>query len=121
MIDYNSTRTITLDIDNILEFEIDFLGHSFTVNGLSLSGNWSSGRSLGNINKVLGCSAATTAVSSPQGKFYQLTHYRNGEVIHDYVPCVNPNGISGIFDVNNEVFIQNTNPIATEIAPGPAI
>lgn len=105
----------------LIDADFDFLNNEYTINQTSLSGNKSS-LSLGTNYKFIGCRDGTGAnIYSPIGNFYQFTHYRNGDMIHDYIPCINPDGIAGLYDLGGNVFIQNTQPYKTGITAGPAV
>ncbi len=41
------------------------------------------------------------------GKIYQLSIYDNETLIRDYVPCINPNGTVGLYDLINAQFYGN--------------
>jgi len=118
----NKTASVesTVPIINVLlTCDLDFKSNTYTVNGTTLSGVRAN-RNLGNGYKNLGCRSLSTSFSA-KAKFYHLTHYRDGEIIHEYVPCMNSDGVCGIFDVNTETFIKNTHPTPTAVTTGPAV
>lgn len=121
-INVTSNMKKTIDIsDNLLEFNFDFANSKYKINQINLTG-YSNSNEIGSYSKFIGSHPdASNGANSAMGKFYQFTHYRDGEIIHDYVPCTNPSSIAGLYDINNEIFIQNINTKATTITPGPAI
>lgn len=43
------------------------------------------------------------------GKFYSCRYYQNGILKRDYVPCINPDGICGIYDLASKTFTADQN------------
>lgn len=119
--DNSPTRTANQPsgFGDIWEFDIDFLNNQYTVSGTSLVGV-KSDFLLGSASRAIGTYTSANALT-PKGKLYQFTHYRNGEVIHDYVPCINPSGTVGLYDINSGTFIQNTQTNKTAVTAGPAV
>lgn len=52
-----------------------------------------------------------------KGRLYSYKEYDNNVLIADYVPCINPDGIVGVYDIVREIFV---NPTGTFTA-GPAV
>lgn len=116
-----SSKTVTISIkNNILNFDLNCADGVYAVNGVTLSGTKTTA-SIGESTRSLGTPTVNPSNQSAEGDFFVLTHYRDGEIIHDYVPCVSPDLIAGIFDINSETFIRNTMPGATAVTPGPPI
>lgn len=111
-----SSSIRTVGINAAKEYDIDFLNNTYTVDGGSLTGTKGS-RTFGANGKAIG--TYKDNYTSPKGSFYRLTHYRSGEVLHDYIPCTNPGGAAGIFDTVSKTFILNTHNKATAITAGP--
>lgn len=51
------------------------------------------------------CGEALTPTSSY--KLYSCQIYDNGTIVRDFVPCVNPSGVAGLYDVLNSKFYAN--------------
>ena len=43
------------------------------------------------------------------GRLYSCQIYDNGTLIRDFVPCINPNNVVGVYDIVNNVFYQSGN------------
>jgi hypothetical protein len=43
------------------------------------------------------------------GSLYSCQIYDNGTLIRDFVPCINPNNVVGVYDIVNNVFYQSGN------------
>lgn len=114
----SSMSSKTLPIYNVpIRFDIDFQAKKYTANDIALVGTQSN-RDIGHGTKAIGNAKTGKSV---RGKFYKFLHYRKGEIIHEYVPCINADGVCGIFDINTETFITNTHSAPTPVTPGPAV
>lgn len=111
----NFTNKTVEMLNSNVEFDLDFLNNQYVINGVNLSGTRSN-KTIGTRYRRIGGTGYAWL-----GNFFYVRQYRNNDIIHEYVPCINSNGVCGIFDVNTETFIQNTNSSATSIIPGPAV
>lgn len=59
----------------------------------------------------------SSSINLLKGRLYSYKEYDNNVLIADYVPCINPDGVVGVFDVVREIFV---NPTGTFTA-GPAV
>lgn len=50
---------------------------------------------------------SATTISGKGIRIYSCQVYDNGTLIRDYVPCINPDGVVGLFDVVNKKFYGN--------------
>jgi hypothetical protein len=50
---------------------------------------------------------ANGSSATKQGKIYSCRIYDSGVIVRDFVPCVNPNGDVGLYDVANDKFYGN--------------
>lgn len=53
------------------------------------------------------------------GKLYSCQMEDNGIPVRDFVPCVNPSGVAGLYDLVSETFFGSTT--TTPLTPGPAV
>lgn len=53
---------------------------------------------------LLATNAAGTANWIAKAKLYSCQIYDNGTLVRDFVPCTNPSGVAGLYDVVNGVF-----------------
>ena len=55
-----------------------------------------------------GCKSASGNVGSTRhiGKIYSFKMYNGEDLILDYIPCINPSGITGFYDVVGNKFVQ---------------
>jgi len=60
----------------------------------------------------------TTGVYRGYGKVYSLQIYKGDNLQADFVPCVNPEGIAGFYDVVRKIFLA---PYQNTVTPGPAV
>lgn len=67
--------------------------------------------------RVLGSAAAET--SSVKAKLYSLKFYNGDELIRDFVPCINPEGITGVYDIIGGLFLSSAT--STPLIAGPAV
>lgn len=67
--------------------------------------------------RVLGSAAAET--SSVKAKLYSLKFYNGDELIRDFVPCINPEGITGVYDIIGDLFLSSAT--STPLAAGPSV
>lgn len=122
---YKTTLNTTVE-NTMFDFSFDFLNETYTANGLSMTG-YKNARVIGSANRVIGKPYNTTSTTNPGlinsaiGNFYKLEHYRNDELIEEYVPCLSPDNVAGIFEVVSQTFIINTCNNATTITAGPAV
>lgn len=113
----SSAKFATIQMSNsMLVFDLDWTSRKYSVNDVALSGNVYSS----NYNNYRNLGSNPPAKTS-KGKFYSFIHYRKGEILHEYVPCINADGVCGIFDINTETFITNTHSTPTPVTPGPAV
>lgn len=69
---------------------------------------------------LLAASAGTSNVSYPPiCNLYSCQMYNSGILIRDFVPCISPNGIVGLYDAVNGRFYASLS--ATVFTPGPAV
>lgn len=54
-----------------------------------------------------------------KAKLYGAKMYDNGTLIRDWVPCINPNGTVGLYDLTEEKFYGNA--LSGTITPGPGV
>lgn len=113
---YSGSNPVKMETEKvILEFDIDFQNGVYTVNGNKMSGTRSS-NSIGSEMRYIGGSPTTWTF---HGDIYQLTHYRNGEILRDYIPCVSPEGVVGFYELTLQKFISNS--ASGEVTAGPAV
>lgn len=48
--------------------------------------------------------AATGGIYPAKGKMYSFRLWKDGELIFDLKPCINPSGVYGMYDIINNVF-----------------
>lgn len=89
------------------EFTLDHKKNSFTLNGTTISGD--SETFTCNYSLYLFALNVGGSVSSGKltGKLYSCEIYDNGTLVRDYVPCKNPDGIIGLYDLVNDTFYVN--------------
>ena len=89
------------------EFTLDHNKNSFTLNGTTISGD--SETFTCNYSLYLFALNVGGSVSSGKltGKLYSCQIYDNGTLVRDYVPCKNPDGIIGLYDLVNDTFYVN--------------
>lgn len=60
------------------------------------------------VNLVLFCVNSNGSKSSYASmKLYSFQIYDNGTIVRDYIPCIDPNGSVGLYDLVNEKFYTN--------------
>ena len=75
---------------------------------------------------ITGTGASTNYGSSPMNyylyslKLYASTASGTGDLIHDYVPCINPSGLVGIYDVVHKSF-WSSSVASKPFVAGPAV
>ena len=52
-------------------------------------------------------------------KLYSCEIYDNEKLIREFIPCINPRGIAGLYDLIGNVFYSSPN--AVNFTPGPAV
>ncbi len=65
--------------------------------------------------KLLGSSASN--VNGIKAKLYSCKFYESGVLTHDFVPCTNPDGTAGLYDLLNGAFLAAVTPSALTAGP----
>lgn len=52
---------------------------------------------------------STTPTTRGHGRIYSLKLYKNGVLVRDFVPCINPSDEYGLFDILNKQFYGSAN------------
>jgi len=60
----------------------------------------------------------TTGIYRGTGKVYSLQIYTGDNLQADFVPCITPDGIAGLYDIVRKVFLA---PYQNAVIPGPAV
>lgn len=69
----------------------------------------------------VGASLRSNVYASPSNfEFYSLKISSGGEVLNEWVPCINPDGLVGIYDIVNGVF-ESSGDATKPLAAGPAV
>lgn len=93
-----------------IKLETDFERHTFDVNKniLSLDGTTISSRDPAEftcpVTAMIGAIQGASKIYPGYGKFYAVQIYDNGVLVRDYLPCINPNGVVGMYDLANGAF-----------------
>lgn len=118
--------TSEIDVENTLHIVIDLPKKVLSINGLEKETTYSSSTAYGELpacslfansywyyNKPSTNGSATSYTHYGENainfnfhylKVYNSTADGTGDLIYYYVPCINPSGVVGIFDLVNEVF-----------------
>lgn len=56
---------------------------------------------------LFGCNDRGTFGWGPQMRLYSCKIYDNAQLVREYVPCRNPDGVIGLYDVVNQEFVTN--------------
>lgn len=63
--------------------------------------------------------AGTTAANSTSAKLYSCQIYSGSSIVRDFVPCVNSEGVAGMYDMVEDVFYPSAS--STDFTAGPKI
>lgn len=113
----NSTPAASISMtvkEVLLEFDIDFLNKKYHVNNTELVGSRIS-RDMGTTHRYIG--GYNSNYPTCPGDFYGLMQYRSGELIRNYIPCVDPSGEVGAYEMISGEFIKGTGTLTA----GPAV
>ena len=112
-------------------FRTDYMGSQETIPGLQSTGDYEVNKDK-NITAI-GGNTVTNPVASGQSantlflfavnnvgapgyftsaKLYSCQIYDNGTIIRDFVPCSNPSGVIGLYDLENEEFYGSASGVA---------
>ena len=104
--DYANSRKNFSDIGDTDRLHIDFDKNTCTINGQTVTHTASTFQSEYNL-ALLGDSRAGNVSGFLSAKLYSCQIYDNGTLIRDFVPCIDPSGNIGLFDVVNLQFYGN--------------
>ena len=104
--DYNSSRKYHKDVGATDRVLIDFDKNVCSVNGVTDTHTSTTFQSTTNLI-LLALSTAGTISGQMHAKLYSCQIYDNGTLIRDYIPCINPFGDIGLFDVVSQQFYSN--------------
>ncbi len=115
--------------ENLLEVQADIPGKKMTVNGTEIetpaytynSSYPSQNFALFARNMVTTTTGTSTAAGSNRAnmKLYWFRATENGSPVVDLVPCINPEGKAGLYDLVTNVFYGPT--LSTAFEPGPNV
>lgn len=93
------------------EYEMDCVANNGTLT-VTLDGASRSGAYSGAVNKdyplfIFANNSAGSAAQFSSVKIYWFQIYDNGNLVRDYVPCINASGEVGLYELVNEVFYGN--------------
>lgn len=100
---YNTTYETPFSTDPLTRVTIDKDGKTTTINGETHSFAAATFTTPGNLY-LLALNQAGTLRWCASAKLYSCQVYDNGTLIRDYVPCINPSGVVGLYDMANGVF-----------------
>lgn len=107
--DYFGTNASADMADTITRFTIDKDANVTKINGVVAITNTavSSGASQYNMY-LFGCNTAndSSKIYPSSYRLYSCQIYDNGTLVRDFIPCTNPDGISGLWDSVNDVFYK---------------
>ena len=110
----NFSLTATIDISN-KRVNLAFSNGLFTIGESTIATVNST--DVASQNLLLGAPVST--YTSITAKIYSCQIYDGETIIRDFIPAINPSGITGLYDLVNEVFYRNA--WSGTLAPGPAI
>lgn len=100
---YNKTNESPFSIDPLTRVTIDKDGETTTINGETHSFTAATFEAPGNMY-LLALNQKGTLRWLASAKLYSCQVYDNGTLVRDYVPCINPSGVVGLYDMANGVF-----------------
>lgn len=108
--DYGSSSRLTLTgVSPSDRLEIDKNKNVCTINGVTVTNTANTFQS--SYNLVLLASNTTGVIANQaKAKLYSCRIYDDGTLIRYYIPCVNPDGRVGLYDIVNEKFYNNSGP-----------
>ena len=87
-------------------YDIDQNKNIMTVNGTEISGNYVESFSSESNLTLFGRNTAGSVEKLSAIKLYSCQIYDNDVLVRDFIPCTNPDGISGLWDSVNNVFYK---------------
>ena len=114
----SSTKKITADYDgNSQRYKFDSLGATdrlnidynknvLTINSYSKTFTSATFQSTASI-ALLAANTGGSIAHYVSAKLYSCQIYNNGIPVRDYVPCINPDGAAGLYDLINKQFYAN--------------
>lgn len=108
--DYNTNSTgspQSWSLEALERYTFDKNKETTTISGMSKS--YTNAAFTCKYNLILlALNSAGSISNSPAGKLYSCKIYDNGTLIRDFVPCSNPSGSIGLYDITNDVFYANS-------------
>ena len=107
--DYFGTNVSANMADTITRFTIDKDANVTKINGVVAITNPAVSSGAGQYNMYLfGCNTAndSSMIYPSSYRLYSCQIYDNDVLVRDFIPCTNPDGISGLWDSVNDVFYK---------------
>lgn len=57
---------------------------------------------------LFGFNNGANGIVGAEEKVYSCKIYSDGQLVRDFIPCINPDGIIGLYDKENAIFYQNS-------------
>ena len=57
---------------------------------------------------LFGFNNGANGIVGSEEKVYSCKIYSDGQLVRDFIPCINPDGIIGLYDKENAIFYQNS-------------
>lgn len=104
--DYFGTNVTISGLTRLARMVLDKNKNVTTAQGLTTTNTAATGQCTQNLF-LLCVNEAGTAKYFTDARIYACQIYDNGVLVRDYVPCINPSGVVGLYDMVNGVFYQN--------------
>lgn len=96
------------------KFEIDYDKTTFSINGESTTHTAATFTAYGSMF-IFAVNNAGTATLPCKGRLYWFQIYDNDTLVRDFFPCVNPDGVAGLYDLVNGVFYGGKSNIPIDL------
>lgn len=117
--DFNTYITQTWnDVDPFNRILIDKNGRTTTIDGISKSYEETSFQCDGHLY-LFAVNQNGRKMFTTYANLFSCQIYDNGNFVRNYVPCINPSGAAGMFDLVEEKFYPNAG--TGDFTPGPAV
>lgn len=104
--DYSGQRKEFSSVTSTERLSIDFNKNVLSINGESVTFTSDTFQSTVNLI-LLAANTNGTIAGRASARLYSCKIYDNGTLIRDFIPCTNPSGVAGLYDVAGNAFYAN--------------
>lgn len=104
--DYSGQRKEFSSVTSTERLSIDFNKNVLSINGESVTFTSDTFQSIVNLI-LLAANTNGTIAGQASARLYSCKIYDNGTLIRDFIPCTNPSGVAGLYDVAGNAFYAN--------------